>query len=168
MGIDVTVGSGAPVKMCDGTDRVNNPGFEAGTTGWLPSTGATLAATTSRAHTGTHSGQVGNRTAAGQGATYNLLATAPRGATYDVSVWAEPSTTTSQPLTLSARIRCNAGQDQVIQLAQTTGKSTAWTRLGGVLTVPNCPLAALDITAAGPAAGVGLFVDDASVIQRCP
>jgi hypothetical protein len=85
-----------------------------------------------------------------------------------VSVWAEPSTTTSQPLTLAARIRCNGGQDQVIQLAQTTGRSTAWTRLAGVLTVPNCPLAALDITAAGPPAGVGLFVDDASVIQRCP
>ena len=99
---------------------------------------------------------------------YNLLATAPRGATYDVSVWAQPSTTTSQPLTLSARIRCNAGQDQVIQLAQTTGNSTAWKRLAGVLTVPNCPLGALDITAAGPPSGVGLFVDDASVIQRCP
>ena len=168
VGIDATVGSGAPAKTCDGIDRVNNPGFEAATTGWLPSTGATLATTTSRAHTGTRSGQVGNRTAAAQGAIYNLLATAPRGATYDVSVWAEPSTTTSQPLTLAARIRCNGAQDQVIQLAQTTGKSTAWTRLAGVLTVPNCPLGALDMTVAGPAAGVGLFVDDASVIQRCP
>jgi hypothetical protein len=56
----------------------------------------------------------------------------------------------------------------VVQLAQTTGRSTAWTRLAGVLTVPNCPLAALDITAAGPPSGVGLFADDASVIQRCP
>jgi hypothetical protein len=168
VGFDATIGSGAPVRMCDASNRVNNPGFESGTVGWTASTGAALTTTTSRFHSGARSGSVTNRTAAGQGAISSLLSTAPQGATYDVSVWAEPSTSTSQPLTLSARVRCNGGSDQITQLAQTTGRNSAWTRLAGVLTVPNCPLGALDITVAGPPAGVGLFVDDASVIQRCP
>jgi hypothetical protein len=168
VGFDATIGNAAPVRMCDASNRVNNPGFESGTTGWSASSGAAIAATTSRAHTGTHSGSVTNRTAATQGAVTGLLSTAPQGATYDVSAWAEPSTSTSQPLTLSAHYRCNGGSDQTVQLAQTTGRNTAWTRLAGVLTVPNCPLGALDITVAGPPSGVGLFADDAAVVQRCP
>ena len=167
VGFDATVGSGAPVRMCDATNRVNNPGFESGTAGWAASTGAVLTTTTSRFHGGARSGSVTNRTSASQGAVYNLLSTAPQGAAYDVSVWAEPSTSTSQPLTLSARIRCNGGTDQITQLAQTTGGNTAWKRLSGVLTVPNCALGALDVTVAGPPGGVGLFIDDASVVQRC-
>ena len=167
VGFDVTVGGNAPVRICDASNRVNNPGFESGATAWAPSAGAALSATTARAHTGTHSGSVTNRTATAQGATYSLLASAPPSATYDVSAWAEPSTTTSQALTLTARIRCNGAQDQLVQLAHTTGKSTAWTELGGALTVPNCSLSALDITVAGPLSGVGLFLDDASVVERC-
>jgi hypothetical protein len=168
VGFDATVGNGAPVRICDASNLVSNPGFESGTTGWTPSSGASLGATTSRAHAGTESGSVANRTVATQGAVHSLLSTAPQGATYDVSAWAEPSTSNSQPLTLSARYRCNGGSDQIVQLAQTSGTNGAWTRLAGVLTVPNCPLGALDFTVAGPPSGIGLFVDDASVVQRCP
>jgi hypothetical protein len=167
VGFDATVGNGAPVRTCDASNRVNNPGFESGTAGWGASTSAVLTTTTSRFHGGTRSGSVTNRTSASQGAVYNLLSTAPQGATYDVSAWAEPSTSTHQPLTLSARFRCNGGADQITQLAQATGANTAWKRLSGVLTVPNCALGALDITVAGPPGGVGLFIDDASVVQRC-
>jgi hypothetical protein len=168
VGFDATVGDGAPAGVCDTANLVKNPGFESGTTGWSASVGATLTATSTRARSGTHSGSVGNRTAPAQGAVISLLSSAPRGATFDVSAWAEPSTSTSQPLILTAHVHCNGGQDQQIQLAQTSGRSTAWTRLAGTLVVPNCPLGALDLTMQGPAAGVGLFIDDVSVVQRCP
>jgi hypothetical protein len=121
VGFDATVGSGGAGPDVRRQQSREQPGFESGTTGWTASAGAALSTTTSRFHSGTRSGSVTNRTTATQGAVSNLLSTAPQGATYDVSVWAEPSTSTSQPLTLTARVRCNGGTDQITQLAQTTG-----------------------------------------------
>jgi hypothetical protein len=168
IGFDATVGDGTPSPVCDASNLVSNGGFEAGTTPWSPSPGAGLATTTSRAHGPTHSGSVTGRTSTSQGAVQSLLGSAPRGATYDVVAWASPSTSTAQSLVLAARVRCNGGSDQQIQIAQGTGNNTGFTRLAGTLTVPNCPLGALDVTIQGPPAGVGLLVDDVSVVQRCP
>jgi GH35 family endo-1,4-beta-xylanase len=148
-----------------GDNVVNNSTFEGGVSGWSGFGGASIAATTAQAHGGVQSALTTNRSADWQGPLYNLLPVATPGATYRVSAFARVDSATS-PIRLTAKSTCS-GAETFTPVASATATNTGWVELSGSYQVPNCPgLSELSLYAEGPAAGVGIYLDDVSVRQR--
>jgi GH35 family endo-1,4-beta-xylanase len=144
---------------------IANASFEIGSDGWVASAGK-LSVSRRVAHTGERSARVTERTAAAQGAVYDALSVTIAGATYDASAWVRISGARSDTVTLAARTRCAGGDDVFTILATGTATDRGWVQLAGELVVPSCPAAAIDVSVAGPAAGVELHVDDAALRRR--
>lgn len=71
----------------------------------------------------------------------------------------------SAAVRLTAAITC-AGQATTFQpIGAATGTNAAFVRLSGTLNVPSCSLSSVVMYAEGPAAGVGLLVDDVALWQ---
>ena len=144
------------------TNLIANPGFESGIAGWS-TWGASISATTAQAHTGARSALVTSRTGTWQGAVYDLTSSVAMGQGYTASVWALVSGTDPQPVNFTAKITCD-GTDSYVQIGTATGNSSTWTEITGTFTVPTCTtLGGVLVYAEGPAVGVDLYVDDATV-----
>jgi hypothetical protein len=141
------------------SNLIGNPGFETDATGW-DGWGATISATNTKAHTGTKSGLVTNRTASYQGAVYDLTSVVTAGQTYNASIWVQLSVSGSAAF--SAKVICD-GATTYPWIGGATANNSTWTQLSGSFTIPTCTtLSAVQIVAAGPA-GTDVYVDDAFV-----
>jgi hypothetical protein len=152
---------------CDASNRLLNPGFESGTSGWTTWAGS-LSAVGSPVRTGAASGRVTNRTAAWQGPVQDLIGKVTAGRTYTARAWAKVSGSSSQPLGLSLKTECVGSAPTYTSISTATGNSSSWTQLSGQFTAPSCSLASLALYVEGPSAGTTLYVDDAAVAQTCP
>jgi hypothetical protein len=156
-----------PAGACDASNRLLNPGFESGTSGWTTWSGS-LSTIPSPVRTGAASGRVTNRTAAWQGPVQDLVAKVTAGRTYTARAWAKVSGSSSQPLAISLKTECVGSAPIYTPLNSATGNASTWTQLSGQFTAPSCPLVSLSLYVEGPSAGTTLYVDDASVTQVCP
>lgn len=167
-GVDLYVDDAAvrPQPEPRGANLLSNSGFETGTTdGWVAWGGATIAATTAQARTGVYSGIVTNRNATWEGPVATLTAAVTLGATYAASMWLRVDGAPSAPVDLTVKTTCSGAADVYQQIASGTATDTGWVQLSGTIVVPLCSLVELDLYAEGPAAGVNLLADDASVQQ---
>jgi glucuronoarabinoxylan endo-1,4-beta-xylanase len=155
-----TVLSVAPSYGAD-VELLTNPGFESGTTGWAGRS-CTLNAYTGFSHSGTTCGQGTGRTATWMGVKQSLLGKLTNGATYTISGWVRISSA-SDTVLMSIEQGDGAGTAYP-NIATGTATNTGWIQLSGTFTLNvTGTLTTLDIYFEGPASGVDIFVDDASV-----
>jgi endo-1,4-beta-xylanase len=160
-GVDLlldNVSARAPVvanALPDGT-------FESGLGGWFSWDG-TLAASTARAHGGSRSAVLTNRTGNGPIAR-SLTSLVTPGKSYAVSAWTSIGGAATADVNLTSKIECQGASANYGWLASPVAVADgAWVKLAGTLTVPDCALADLLIYAEGPGAGIDLYLDDATL-----
>jgi GH35 family endo-1,4-beta-xylanase len=134
---------------------------------WGGSVG-TVARTTSRAYTGVASLAQTGRTAAG-GIWLWLGGTISGGKTYKVSLWSTIGGAAAAGAHVTTMTQCTGGSETYLPLGGSWGDKTLtngnWTEFSGDLVVPNCQLAGAWMLLEGPAAGVDLYLDHASIRQ---
>ncbi len=141
-------------------ELVTNPGFESGTTGWL-ARNCTFNQISGMSHSGSYCGQATGRSATWQGIKQSLLGKITNGATYTVSGWVRISAA-SDAVKMSVE-QADANGTQYLGIAEGTATNTGWVQLSGTFTVSiNGTVNCFDLYFEGPAAGVDLYVDDAS------
>ncbi|MEJ5260648.1 MAG: carbohydrate binding domain-containing protein [Anaerohalosphaeraceae bacterium] len=138
-----------------------NPGFESGTAGWT-ARGCTISAVTSPVRSGTYSARATGRTATWQGIQQTLMDKVVVGQTYQISGYVRVSTA-SAPVIVSIQ-KTDGNGTTYTNVASGTANNTGWVYLSGNYTVTvSGTLTELWVYFEGPASGVDLFVDDASV-----
>jgi GH35 family endo-1,4-beta-xylanase len=149
-------------KQAQAANIVSNGTFESGTSGWYTYSG-TASSTTARAHSGSRSLLIGNRTGNAP-AVADLSQVVTKGASYNVSFWVSIGGAASANVNLTQKIVCDGQTSYSWFVNPTTVTDGQWTELKGTLNVPNCSnLSEVQIFAEGPAAGVDMYVDDVNV-----
>ena len=152
-----------------GPNIIADSDFESATTGGWWSWGAgTIANTTARAVSGTHSLAMTARTD-NSPLVQSLTSTVLPGKTYKASVWATIGGAASTAY-VTTGIQCSGGSTTYGRIggwgnAQNLTDGN-WVEFAGDLVVPDCPLANVSIWLEGPGAGVDLYIDHVSVRQQ--
>lgn len=148
----------APVvanALSDGT-------FESGIGSWF-TWGGSLATTSARAHGGSQSAALTNRTGNGPIAR-SLTTLVTPGKSYVVSVWTSIGGAATADVNLTSKIECQGAAASYAWVANPVSVvDGAWVKLSGTLVVPDCALADVLVYAEGPTAGIDLYIDDAVV-----
>lgn len=152
---------------------VANGTFETNTNGWFTFNGGPLVTSSDRAHGGTKSAVITNRTNNAPIAT-DLTSVVKAGTNYPFSLWASinsPDGTSKQVNVTQATTCKNAdgtnGSTSYNWIAGPTtlaGDATwSWVKFAGTVAVPNCTIASVVIWVEG-AVGSDLYVDDVQVL----
>jgi len=150
------------VRAKQATNIVSNGTFESGTSGWSTYSG-TATSTTARAHSGSRSLLIGNRTGNAPAMT-NLTSVVTKGASYAASVWVSIGGAASANVNLTQKVVCDGQTSYSWFVNPVTVNDGQWVELKGTLNIPNCAnLTEFTIFAEGPAAGVDLYVDDVNI-----
>lgn len=151
---------------CSGANIAVNPGFESGTTGWFPVGNFSLSSVTTTPHSGLRAARCTARTDLWNGPGQDMRSLMSSGTTYRLSAWARISGAAAAPVQLLLK-QSDAGGDNWTVIGQATASSNAWTEITGYHTLATSgTLNELTLYVQGPAAGIELFVDDASVEPR--
>ncbi|HYP75861.1 MAG TPA: endo-1,4-beta-xylanase [Polyangiaceae bacterium] len=150
------------VRAKQASNIVSNGTFESGTSGWYTYSGV-ASSTTARAHGGTHSLLIGNRTGNAPAVT-DLTSVVTKGASYTASFWASIGGAASANVNLTQKVTCDGVTSYSWFVNPVTINDGQWVELKGTLNIPTCAnLSEFQIFAEGPAAGVDLYVDDVNV-----
>jgi hypothetical protein len=153
---------------------LSNGTFESGTSGWYTYGGASLSASTDRAHGGTKSLLVGNRTG-NSPAVADITSLVKAGTNYPFSLWVSLLSPdgTGKSINVTQATSCRAADGTVSTsydwiAGPTTvpgGATASWVQFSGTVAVPNCTLTQLQIFVEG-GAGSSLFVDDVQILDN--
>ena len=151
-----------------GKNLINDSDFEGGTTaGFWSWAGGTIANTTARAVSGTHSVAMTARNG-NSPLVQSLTGMVAPGKTYKVSVQASIGGATSSAYVTTA-LQCVGGDTTYGRLGDWGNVKTisdgSWVEFAGDLVVPDCQLANVAFWLEGPGAGVDLYLDHVSVRQ---
>jgi endo-1,4-beta-xylanase len=148
-----------------GNDLVNDGGFETGIAGWGSWNGATLAASTAQAHTGSQSLHATNRPNANQFAVYGLTSVVQTNTSYNVSAWALIDGTGNGTVRLASKVACAGAADTYPWIRNDTAVVPGtWTQLAGTLVIPaTCTPTDVVIFFEGTDPLYDVFIDDVSV-----
>jgi len=140
---------------------IDNPGFEAGIGGWF-GWGPTVLSATSDSHSGVGAVVGTGRTANWNGVATDVTSDVVATASYRASAWMKVSGAAADSVVLTAAVGCAGAGTQFVRVgAATTGSE--WVEVSGTLAIPNCTVQSVVLYGEGPAAGVNLFMDDASL-----
>jgi hypothetical protein len=147
---------------------IQDPSFELGFAGWIPFGTSALSISQTESHTGVHSLVSSGRTQAFEGPAFGITALVVAGARYEVAVWVLPEAGT-QTFKLSLKTRCEGQTDDTATYAPLVEVSVGealWGELAASFTAPSeCNVEELRLYVEGPPAGVGFFIDDASLVE---
>jgi hypothetical protein len=159
------------VRQQTTSNIINNGTFESGTTGWSTWGGASLSATTVRAHGGTKSLLLSGRTSNSPALT-DLTSVVKNGTNYPFSLWVSIDSPdgTSKAINVTQAATC-VDANGVASTAYswvggpiTVADDTNWVKISGTVAVPNCTLTKLQFWVEG-GAGADLYVDDVQVLD---
>ena len=173
-GVDIYVDDVSATRSAEApvvNNLISNSDFESGAQGWTAAFGGTLAVSTAQAHHGSQSVVVTDRTQTYEGAHFDLTSSAELGSTYSLSAFAKLGGASTNPLSLTARIQCEALPDQYRTIDTTTGSDQAWRFLSGDLVLPaaiDCTLSNLLVYVEGADIGVDIYVDDVWAVLAAP
>jgi GH35 family endo-1,4-beta-xylanase len=146
---------------------VSNGTFESGTSGWYTYSGGVLSASTARAHSGTQSLLVANRTSNAPAAT-NITSAVTPGSSYPFTVWASINSAdgSSKSIHVTQATTCQGGGTSYTWIANpiTIPSNTTWTQFSGTVTIPNCTLSSIVFYLEGDT-GADLYVDDVQILD---
>ncbi len=152
-----------------GRNIIADSDLELGTKdGWWSWGTGTIANTTARSVSGTHSvvmtGRPGNSPL-----VESLTSLVVPGKTYKVSLWATIGGAASANAYVTTAIQCKDGSTDYPRLGGWSNTKTindgTWVEFSGDLVVPDCQLANVSMWLEGPGANVDLYIDHASVRQ---
>ncbi|GIX22184.1 MAG: hypothetical protein KatS3mg121_0967 [Gammaproteobacteria bacterium] len=149
---------------------VGDGGFEGANLdgGWSAfGSGAALSLSTDQAHAGSQSLLVDRSGLSGTGgfAAYWLTDKVASGTAYEVSAWVYQAGAGDDTVRLSAKVRCDGVDDYPWLDNNTAVPANTWTKLSGVLTIPQgCGLEEAQIYFEGTAEGVAVYIDDVAVV----
>jgi len=150
------------VRAKTASNIVSNGTFESGTSGWYTYSGV-ASSTTARAHSGSRSLLIGNRTGNAPAVT-DLSQVVTKGASYSASFWVSIGNAASANVNLTQKVTCDGVTSYSWFVNPVTINDGQWVELKGTLNIPNCTnLSEVQIFAEGPAAGVDMYVDDVNV-----
>jgi GH35 family endo-1,4-beta-xylanase len=164
------------VRQKTSSNIIPNGTFESGTSGWYTWSGATLSATTARAHSGLQSLLVSPRTTNNSPAATDLTSLVKAGTNYPFSLWVsiDSPDSTSKSIHVTQATSCKA-EDGTISTAYgwiagaiTVPDSTGWTQFSGTVAIPtasSCTLSQVQVYVEGDV-GADLYVDDVQVIDN--
>lgn len=142
-----------------------NPDFESGTSNWF-GWGSSTIGTSNDARSGDSAAVASGRTANWNGIATNILPLVEAEGVYSAGAYVKLSGASSATVTMTAKVRCDGGADQYINLGSVTATDSSWGAISGSLELPNCSLAEAVMYAEGPAAGVDIYLDDASLYRQ--
>lgn len=153
-----------PAALGSMPNLIANSHFETGVDGWQ-SWGGTLKRSLLEWHDGISALMVSGRTATWNGPAYDVTGLVRAGQSYTAraQVRIDNNKKKYEPVTLNARYRCEGGSDQYLDLGAAQLEKKTWTPVTGVLELPDCDLEEAVFYISGPAAGVDLYVDAASL-----
>ncbi len=164
----------ASVRQQSSSNALANGTFESGTSGWYTWGGASLATTTARAHGGTQTLLVANRTG-NSPATTDLTNVVSAGTSYPFDLWVSIATTdaSSKAINVTQATTCKAADGTTSTtyswvggpITLSGGSDWAWTQISGVVAVPNCTVAQLQLMVEG-GEGADLYLDDVRVVDN--
>ncbi len=150
------------VRAQQASNIVSNGTFESGTSGWYTYSGV-ASSTTARAHSGSRSLLIGNRTGNAPAVT-DLSQVVTKGVSYSASFWVSIGGAPSANVNLTQKVTCDGVTSYSWFVNPVTVNDGQWVELKGTLNIPNCTnLTEVQIFAEGPAAGVDMYVDDENV-----
>lgn len=152
------------VRAKQASNIVSNGTFESGTSGWY-TYGGVASATSARAHSGSRSLLIGNRTGNAPAVT-DLSQVVSKGASYSASFWVSIGGAASANVNLTQKVTCDGVTSYSWFVSPVSVGEGQWVELEGSLNIPECnSLTEVQIFAEGPAAGVDLYVDDVNVFS---
>jgi GH35 family endo-1,4-beta-xylanase len=142
---------------------LTNPGFESGALSpWSAFSGGTMSVVGSGAYSGSVCARSTNRTSTSAGVRQSVMAVAPQGRVLVASAWVKTSSAT--PQTVVMRMQQTDARGTLISQFATAQIADTWVRIQGYIEYDvNGTLSLLNFFFNGPAAGVDLFVDEASL-----
>ena len=166
----------ASVRQQTSSNIIANGTFESGTSGWYTWGGATLSATTARAHGGMQSLLVNPRTTNNSPAATDITSVVKASTDYPFSLWVsiDSPDDTSKAIHVTQATSCKAADGTVsttyswIGAPVTVPDTTAWVQIAGTVAIPtasSCALAQLQLFVEGDT-GADLYVDDVQVIDN--
>lgn len=155
-----------PAKAA-GTNLIDNPGFESGTTqSWQSMGTATLAATTAQKNSGTYSALVSGRRDTWNGIAQSLLGKLSAGKTYNIVGRVRLANSASDSVKISIK-QTDANGETFTPVSSGPISNSDWTELRGSFTFnPSGTVTELLLYVEGPAASVNFYVDDVEVVER--
>ena len=159
-GVDLYVDD-VSVLVPSATNLLPDGTFESSTGSWYSWDG-TLSTTSTRAHGGSQSLMLGNRSGNGPVA-HSLMGLVTPGKTYSITFF----TSIGGAATANANITQAAGCDGAVAYNWLTAPAPIadgeWVKLSGTVDVPDCNLTSMDVWIEGPPGGVDIYVDDVTL-----
>jgi GH35 family endo-1,4-beta-xylanase len=160
------------VRQVTSANIVANGTFESGTSGWYTFNGGTVSQASDRAHGGSKSLVVTNRTSNAP-ATTDITSVVKAGQSYPFSLWVSlhNADSSSGNVNVTQAMTCKAADGTLstaynwIANPVAVSGTGAWTQFSGTITVPNCTLTQAQFWVEG-AVGSDLYVDDVQVIDN--
>lgn len=140
---------------------IGNPSFETGHGGWIPMGASTLVDVSTGAHSGDKCVLSSGRTDAWMGPGYTAaISLLTPGNNYLMSAWLR-MVTNPENAQLTLKHDCDANPQYTPVTNVLIG--TEWTKIEGVLRVPDCDLVELTPYFEGPPPNVEFWLDDVSI-----
>lgn len=139
-----------------------NPSFESGHTGWLPFGMSTILDVSTGARSGTKCILSSGRSEAYMGPSYPAVNLLTPGSSYLMTAWLR-MVTEPQTVQMTLKHVCDTDVDPKYTPAASVVVGTEWTKIEGVLDIPNCELLELTPYFEGPPANADFWVDDVSI-----
>ena len=147
-----------------------NPGFEAGdTTGWFAFGSPTISVVTSPVQSGSYAALVSNRSQTYEGIAQSFLGVLQPGQTYNVSIWVQLASGSSQTMQVTA-VQTDDDGTAYTAIASGLVSAGSWTQLSGQFTLNVAgTLSELTIYFEMPSsATTSYYIDDLSVTEAPP
>jgi hypothetical protein len=138
---------------------------QSSTDGWRGRGAASVAVSDEQAHSGSSALKVTGRTAAWHGAEYDVMSLVTPGDSYDVTVWARPTSgSVSSTLRLTRQVQGCDTEEFVWLDSVDDATDAAWVELSGTLTIPSsCDPSRLVVYVESTDATASYYVDDTSM-----
>jgi hypothetical protein len=138
-----------------------NPSFENGHSGWVPFGMSTLVDVSTGAHSGNKCILSSGRSDTYMGPSYQAAALLTRGASYTVAAWLRM---VKSPDNVQMTLKSDCNATTTFTPIAAVPVDTEWTRIEGILHVPDCDYVDLTVYFEGPVAQAEFWLDDVTIV----
>jgi hypothetical protein len=153
-------GTASEVELPPEGNLLDNHSFETGHEGWVPFGMSTILDVSTGAHSGAKCILSSNRSESWMGPSLPALGLLTRGTNYVMVAWLR-MVTSPDNVQMTLKYTCEGSPQYIAAAAVPVG--TEWTKIEGILRVPDCELFELAPYFEGPAANADFWIDDVTI-----
>ena len=139
-----------------------NPSFESGHVGWIPFGMSTILDVSTGARSGSKCILASGRSESWMGPSFPALNLLTPGTSYLMTAWLR-MVTAPDTVQMTLKNYCDTATDPEYRPVASVLVGTEWTKIEGVLDIPNCQLLELTPYFEGPLADADFWVDDVTI-----